>query len=111
MAMMRGNTFITLLLITAAIFIVAAFTLPRLVYGKRAAAARCPAALRQLEGATKTWALEQGRDTNAVPTDADLFGPALYLKVKPKCPDGGVYILGSASQPPRCSIAAHNRPR
>jgi hypothetical protein len=92
------------------VFIAAAFTLPGLLYRKGRAPSWCVAGLKQLDGATRTWALDHHKDATAVPTDAELVGPTLYLKVKPQCPDGGTYILGSAGRVPRCSIAAHNKP-
>jgi hypothetical protein len=106
-----GDTFLVLLLITAAVFIVAAFTLPGLWYRKARSAPACLANLKQLDGAIKTWALEQGKGTNGVPVDADLFGTNAYLKAKPQCPAGGTYTLGPVGRLPTCSIPRHNKSR
>jgi hypothetical protein len=99
-------------LITAALVILAASTLLYLKYLKSRvgpAASPCLANLKQLDGAIKTWALEQGKGSNDVPTDADLLGTNAYLKIKPQCPEGGTYTLGAAGQLPKCSIPRHNR--
>jgi hypothetical protein len=60
-----------------------------------------------IEGAKATWALENHKMTNDVPTDSDLFGPDSYIREKPQCPEGGVYALGKAGEKPRCSIRGH----
>ena len=67
----------------------------------------CTQNLRAIDGAAATWALENSKDTNALPTDADLFGPSLYLREKPTCLAGGTYTLGPVGQKPRCSIPGH----
>ena len=67
----------------------------------------CISNLKMMEGAKATWALENHKPTNAVPTDADLFGPALYIREKPQCPGNGTYTLGAVSEKARCSIRGH----
>jgi hypothetical protein len=67
----------------------------------------CIANLKNIEGAKATWALENHKETNAVPTDADLFGRTLYISEKPPCPGNGTYTLGAVSEKPRCSIRGH----
>ena len=64
--------------------------------------------LRAIEGAKATWALENRKTTNDIPTDADLFGPESYIRDKPRCPAGGVYTLGKAGEKPKCSVRGHN---
>ena len=67
----------------------------------------CISNLKMMEGAKATWAFENQKKTNAVPTDTDLFGPALYITEKPECPRGGTYTLGAVSERPHCSIREH----
>jgi hypothetical protein len=67
----------------------------------------CISNLKMLEGAKGTWALEKAVGSNAVPTDADLFGVDLYIREKPVCPAEGTYTLGAVHQKPRCSIRGH----
>jgi len=67
----------------------------------------CIANLKQIEGAKGTWALENRKDLNAIPTDTDLFGVNKYFREKPICPQGGTYTIGSVAEKPRCSIPGH----
>jgi hypothetical protein len=67
----------------------------------------CVMNLRSIDGAKCTWALELKKQTNALPADSDLFGPALYLREKPQCPAGGIYSLRRIDQKPRCTIPGH----
>ena len=60
--------------------------------------------LRQIDGATQAWTMENHKDTNAIPTWNDIHP---YLKSPPKCPSGGTYALGSVSRMPTCSISEH----
>ena len=67
----------------------------------------CIMNLRMIEGAEMTWASENQKNTNAVPTDADLFGPTSYIREKPACPSSGNYTIGAVGEKPRCSIPGH----
>ena len=67
----------------------------------------CIANLKAIEGVKATWALENHKSSNAVPTDAELFGETNYIREKPICPRGGKYTIGSVAQKPRCSIPSH----
>ena len=73
----------------------------------RAAHRECVANLRALEGSTALWAIQSGKTTIDTPTDADLFGPTRYLPLKPTCPAGGTYIIGTVGDTPRCTIPGH----
>jgi hypothetical protein len=63
----------------------------------------CINSLRQLDGAKQQWALENHKDTNAIPTTADV---APYLKNNhfPVCPKGGKYTICRVGEDPTCSI-------
>jgi hypothetical protein len=63
---------------------------------------------RAIEGAKATWALENRKTTNDVPTDSDLFGRDRYIRKKPQCPKKGVYTLGRVGENPKCSVLGHN---
>jgi hypothetical protein len=105
-----GNKLNDILLIVVAtmwIGLVAAFFIPNYIGGGRSPRAACIANLRSIEGAKGTWALENHKSSNAIPTDADLFGQTNYIREKPICPAGGVYTLGSIAEKPRCSISGH----
>ena len=53
------------------------------------------------------WAMENNIVTNAIPTDAELFGPLKYIREKPACLAGGTYTLGAVGEKPRCAIPGH----
>jgi hypothetical protein len=80
------------------------FIKPRCAYPQRSG---CISNLKMMEGAKAIWALENHKTTNAVPTDADLFGPTLYIREKSPCPGNGTYTLGAVSEKARCSIRDH----
>src|SRR4051812_8066688 len=71
------------------------------------AAQACRANLRSIDGAKRVWALEHRKQDSEVPADADLFGPATYIREKPKCPSGGIYTINAVEDHPICSIPGH----
>jgi len=54
--------------------------------------------------------MEEGKSTNDVPRDLDLFGTNAYIRVKPQCPAGGKYSSGAVDELPTCSIPMHYLP-
>ena len=65
----------------------------------------CISQLRAIEGAKANWVLDGGKvRSNAVPKDADIFGPDKYIERKPTCPAGGTYQLNAVKEKPTCSI-------
>jgi hypothetical protein len=69
--------------------------------------------LQVIEASKQQWALENNKDTNAVPTWKDL-NPFLintlideHEKDELHCPAGGVYTLGRIGVFPTCSILQH----
>ncbi len=74
------------------------------------ATAVCINNLRQIDGAMQQWALQNKKDTNAVPRVEDIVA---YLKdgAIPKCPAGGTYMLNSAGTVPTCTIPGHALPQ
>jgi hypothetical protein len=69
----------------------------------------CINCLRQIDGAKQQWALENHKDTNAIPTIADV---AQYLKNNklPVCPGKGKYTIGRVGEAPICSNPQHRIP-
>ncbi|HET7624207.1 MAG TPA: hypothetical protein VFM25_02995 [Verrucomicrobiae bacterium] len=63
--------------------------------------AACINNLRQIDAAKQQWAIENNKSTNAIPSWNDIL---LYLNWKPRCPEGGTYVLGRVGESPRCSI-------
>ena len=74
---------------------------------RRSFASICICNLRAMDGTKGVWALEHKKKSSDIPTDAELFGPTLYLGEKPVCPDGGTYIIRAVDKKPRCSIPNH----
>ena len=67
----------------------------------------CIANLKQLDGATQQWALENKKAGPDVPV---MSGVVKYLKGEklPDCPRGGVYSLGkTVAKEPTCSCPGH----
>jgi hypothetical protein len=68
----------------------------------------CINILRSIDGAKNQWAMEHNQNSNAVLTWEDI-GAYIYTNDGiPSCPEGGVYTIGRAGEPPRCSIMSHN---
>jgi hypothetical protein len=65
--------------------------------------------LRQIGGAMEQWALENHKDTNAIPTIADI-APYLRSNRIPVCPAKGKYTIGRVGEDPTCSIPGHILP-
>ncbi len=74
---------------------------------RRSCTSACIYNLRAIDGAKVTWALEHKKKNSDIPTDDELFGPTLYLREKPACPDGGIYIIRAVDKKPRCSVPGH----
>lgn len=66
----------------------------------------CIANLRQLDGATQQWALENRKQANSPVTLQDIL-PYLRDKSAIKCPAGGAYNLSTVSAVPTCTIPGH----
>ena len=64
--------------------------------------APCVNNLRMINGAKEQFMLESRKASKDVPLWEDLIS---YMKnQKPRCPEGGTYILGRFGEPPRCSV-------
>lgn len=104
----RGFTLIEIMIVIAIIGTILAIALPNF-FKTRTNARRnvCIENLSQIESAKQLWGLEHGKKEGDAAADADLFGPALYMKKKPSCPGDGVYDLGSIGSVPSCSLDGH----
>ncbi len=102
-----GFTLVEIMIVVAIIGLLAAIAIPNFVKARQASQkTACIANLKAIEGAKSTWALENRKNNNDTPTDADIFGPALYIAQKPGCPAGGDYTLTSVGVPQTCPNAA-----
>ena len=71
--------------------------------GRRYTGISCIANLKQLEGAKQQWAVENKQLPTAVPAYSDIYGPTLYIRALPICPQGGTYTMKAVSVAPTCS--------
>jgi len=107
MSRKSGFTLVEIMIVVAIIGLLAAIAIPNFVKARTASQKNaCIANLKQVQGAKATWALENKKVDADVPADADLFGAAAYIRVKPQCPGGGTYTLGNVATDPSCSLAA-----
>ena len=101
-------TLVEIMIVVAIIGLLAAIAIPNFVRAREnAQRTACQANLRSIAGAKMTWALEQRRGNADVPTDADLFGPTLYISAKPGCPANGSYTINQVDTKPTCSVVMH----
>lgn len=71
----------------------------------------CIGNLKQFDGATEQWALENRKRVGDLPTMNDLVGPSAFIRNMPVCPAGGRYTLAPVGQLPTCSISGHQLPQ
>jgi len=68
----------------------------------------CITALRSIDGAKQSWAVEYHKTTNDIPTWDDLAKLSGWVGWRWECPNGGVYTIGRVGDPPMCSIGGPN---
>jgi hypothetical protein len=96
------------LVIFPVVGLLAAIAIPNFVKARDASMrAACVSNLRTIDGAKATWALENKKAEGEMPTDADLFGAARYIREKPVCPEGGIYSLNPVGTNPTCTKPGH----
>lgn len=67
----------------------------------------CIANLRQLDGATEQWALENKKTSGDIPEYEALL---TYLASPPACPQGGSYTIAGVGKKPSCNMTNHQLP-
>lgn len=67
----------------------------------------CLVNLLQIRGAKDTWALENQKTTNDLPTWSELIGPTNYIRWQPPCHKGGTYDIGRIGANPTCTVPGH----
>ena len=101
--MKKGFTLVEIMIVVAIIAILAAVAIPNFIkYRRSSQATACVSNLKQIQAA-KEQCLMAGKELS----DANLYGGAGYIKVKPHCPAQPTadYTIGDATTDPTCSYS------
>ncbi|GAB4462990.1 MAG: hypothetical protein OHK0029_30890 [Armatimonadaceae bacterium] len=102
----QGFTLIEILIVVAIVGVLLSVALPNFIRaGEKTRARTCAKQLSSIAVAKEAYMMENnlGRDTpEATFTDAVLYGPTRYIKIKPTCPNDGVYSVGDGHTDPTC---------
>ena len=85
--------------------IMLAIAIPNFVKARHTAQAHlCIANLHRIDAAVQQWAVQNKKETGAMPGESDLIP---FLGTFPVCPAAGVYRINPVEEKPTCSIPGH----
>jgi prepilin-type N-terminal cleavage/methylation domain-containing protein len=104
-----GFTLVEIMIVVAVIGTLASLAVPNYVKAvDESRRKKCISNLKQIQGFITVWGIDNKMNEGDVPTDSDLFGTDKYLQVKPTCPSGGSYTLGTvAGSNTTCSLSGN----
>src|SRR5262245_10862164 len=100
----------------SSLLMLVALAIPFLVHARSVdARISCISNLRHITGAKVLWAQQRHKGDNDVPSWADILSTMYPGRKAPPfdfvCRKGGVYIIGRAGEPSRCSFPGHELPQ
>jgi len=96
------------MIVVAIIGLLAAIAIPNFVKARATAQKNaCIANLKQIQGATQVWAIDNNKTGSDTPATLSTLNTAdslvpNYIKKEPKCPAGGNYATGTVDAGPTC---------
>jgi competence protein ComGC len=85
--------------------LLAAIAIPNFVKARETAQRQaCFANLRMLQQVKETWAVANNKPADTVIEEAELIGDEKAVKVRPRCPKDGTYVLNDVGTRPECSL-------
>jgi prepilin-type N-terminal cleavage/methylation domain-containing protein len=100
-----GFTLVEIMIVVAILGILLGLAFPNFLKSRANAQKQvCIENLSQIESAKQIWGVEHGRTDGDPAAEADLVGPTLYIKERPRCPGGGDYDYTAIGTNATCTL-------